>query len=53
MDIDELLDELIYLSSNKDDYVNRCDYIDWSQEKEDKAIKDYYDCRDKIKGLVK
>ena len=51
-DIDELLDELIYLYSVKEDYINRCDYLNWSQKKEDEAIQKFYECKNRIKELI-
>jgi len=51
-DIDELLDDLCILYNTYRDYLSRDDSIEWSEEAEYKAWREYNDYKGKIKSML-
>jgi hypothetical protein len=45
---EEKIDKLIDNYNEMNDYLFRRDYVQWSQEAEDKAVHDYFELREEI-----
>jgi len=53
MSNEEMLDELVWAYEDMRDYIYRSDFVKWSQEAEEKAIKKYNDLKEEILNKMK